>query len=139
MPLLALVTIAGIAITPPAGWFTSTRPLDNVTDPVQRLVLSSYRIQGGSGAVPPSNAVLAQLDEEVPPLFSSDRAWPRRPSRFRLPRLGSLETHAGGRWGEIVFRDRGRHFYVFVWVGRRASATNVRLLLQALDGIRVNP
>jgi len=48
-----------------------------------------------------------------------------------------METLDGNRWGEIVFRDHGRHFYIFIWVGRHATKTQVGLLLRALDGIQI--
>jgi hypothetical protein len=132
---------AGIAVRVPAGWFVSTEPLNGVTDPVERFVLSSYRIpvgaDAGDGYVPPARAVLAQLVEEVPPLVSRASAWPKRPSRFAVPRLGRMETFTGRRWGELLFRDHRRHFYVFVWIGRRASSSRVATLLRALDRMRI--
>lgn len=73
---------AGIAIHPPVGWFVTTEPLNGITDPVQRFVLSSYRVPAGADAgssyVPPSRAVLAQVVEEVPP-SSDGGAWRPRP------------------------------------------------------------
>ena len=49
-----------------------------------------------------------------------------------------MEALDGNRWGEVVFRDRGRHFYIFIWVGRHATKTQVGLLLRALDGIQID-
>src|SRR5438270_10102632 len=112
---------AGIAIHPPVGWFVTTEPLNGITDPVQRFVLSSYRLpigaDAGRGYVPSSRGVVAQLTEEAPPINGGP--WPPRPAHFTLPRLGPMETLDGNRWGERVFRDHGRHFYIFIWVGRR--------------------
>lgn len=129
----------GIAVHVPAGWHISTRPLTNVTNPVQRFVLSSARLpknaNSGNGYVPPSHAVLAQLIEEVP--ADNSNPWPNRPSRFKLPHLNGMETYAGNRWGELLFRERGRHFYIFVWVGRQATGAQTAKLLHALDGLRV--
>jgi hypothetical protein len=129
----------GIVIRAPTGWHVSTRPLNNVTDPVQRFVLSSARLpknaNSSAGYVPPSHAVLAQLVEEVPPDFSNP--WPKRPARFKRPHLNGMETFAGNRWGELLFSDRGRHFYIFVWVGREATSTEVAALMRALDGLEV--
>jgi hypothetical protein len=107
---------------------------------VQRFVLSSYRVpagaDAGSGYVPSSRGVIAQLVEEVPPI-ANNGAWHPRPHRFRLPRLGRMETLDGNRWGELLFREHGRHFYIFVWVGRRASSAQIGLLLRALDGMTI--
>ena len=131
----------GIAVRIPAGWHISTRPLNNTTDPVQRFVLSSAQLPGnansGNGYVPPSHAVLAQVVEEVPPDYSN--LWPSRPNRFKLPHLNGMETFAGNRWGELLFRAHGRHFYAFVWVGRQATRTKVASLMHALDGLEVKP
>jgi hypothetical protein len=132
---------AGIVVHAPAGWYVTSEPLNGITEPVQRFVLSSYRVpagaDAGNGYVPPSRAVLALLMEETPSVHSNPRAWPQRPSRFTLPRLGRMETLDGSRWGELLFRERGRHFYIFIWVGRHATSTQVGLLLRALDGIRI--
>jgi len=129
----------GIAVRVPAGWHISTRPLNNVTNPVQRFVLSSARLpenaNSGKGYVPPSHAVLAQLIEEVPP--ENTNPWPNRPARFKLAHLNGMETFAGNRWGELLFRDRRRHFYIFVWVGRQATSAQTARLLHALDGLQV--
>jgi hypothetical protein len=46
----------------------------------------------------------------------------------------SLEGH---RWGELPFRDRRRHLYIFVWVGRHASGVEVNTLMHALDRLQV--
>lgn len=130
---------AGIAIRPPVGWYVTTEPLNGITDPVQRFAVSSYRIpigaDAGGGYVPSSRGVVAQLDEEAP--LINGGPWPPRPPHFTLPRLGRMETLDGNRWGEIVFRDHGRHFYIFIWVGRHATKTQVGLLLRALDGIQI--
>jgi hypothetical protein len=129
----------GISVRIPVGWHISTRPLNNTTDPVQRFVLSSARLpnnaNSGNGYVPPSHAVLAQLVEEVPPDYSS--RWPMRPARFKRPDLNGMETFAGNRWGELLFRDHSRHFYIFVWIGRQAARAQATTLLHALDGLQV--
>src|SRR5579862_841688 len=107
-----LFHVAGIVIQPPRGWFVTTEPLNGITEPVQRFVLSSYRVpvgaDAGNGYVPPSRAVLAQLVEEAPSVHPNSNAWSVRPSRFTLPRLGRMETLDGDRWGELLFREHGR-------------------------------
>jgi hypothetical protein len=130
----------GILLQTPRGWYASNGPsLNGVSDPVQRFVLSSYRIPAGAGGagiyVPSSRGVVAQLAEEVPPNPSPD--WRLRPAYFRLPRLGRMETLGGNRWGELLFREHGRHFYIFIWVGPQASSAQVDLLLHALDGMTI--
>jgi hypothetical protein len=130
----------GIVLRMPSGWYASNEPLNGVTDPVQRFVLSSYRIpagvaDAGGSYVPSSRGVVAQLTEEVPPSASPD--WRPRPQHFTLPRLGRMETLEGDRWGERLFSEHGRHFYIFIWAGRRASSAQFGLLLRALDGMTI--
>ena len=131
---------AGIVLHAPPRWFVTTEPLNGITDPVQRLVLSSFRVPFGADTtndyVPSSRGVLAQLVEEVPPVANVGD-WRSRPSRFTLPRLGRMETLNGDRWGELLFREHGRHFYLFIWVGRRAPSSQVLLLLRSLDRMRI--
>jgi len=131
-----------VAITVPHEWRVTNEPLDYISDPIQRLVVSSYRVpRGGPNAsgtyVVPPGQVLAQLDEQVPPDADAP-GFPQRPTRFAVPRLTNrLEGHTG-RWGEITFRQRGRDFYLFVGVGVGADG-QIRLgrLLGLLDGLKV--
>jgi hypothetical protein len=65
--------------------------------------------------------------------------FPPRPALFRVAHLGGVEGFRSGRtgrWGEIVFRDHGRGFYVFIGVGAQAASQLPRLL-SALDSLRV--
>ncbi len=131
----------GIVFRYPKSWFVSAAPLNGVTDPVQRFVLSSYRVPVGrpdfdGTYAPPPRGVIAQLVEEVPPLKNGG-VWPSRPHRFRLPRLGLMEGFGGNRWAELRFRDHGRRFYIFIGVGRDASSTRVGMALRILDGITI--
>lgn len=130
----------GIVLRTPSGWYVGNEPFNGITDPVQRFVLSSYRVPRGADAggsyVPSSRGVVAQLAEEVPPIANAGD-WRPRPKRFTLPRLGRMETFGGNRWGELLFSEHGRHFYIFIWVGRHASSAQVGLLLRALDGMTI--
>jgi hypothetical protein len=132
---------AGIVVRYPAAWHVSTEPLTGIADPAQRVVLSSYPIpigvaSAGGYYAPPARGVLAQLDEEVPPL-ANDNRWPPRPHRFTLPRLGRMEGFGGKRWAELTFQQHRRRFYLFIGIGRRATAGQVRTLLAALDGMAI--
>jgi hypothetical protein len=130
----------GIVVRYPDGWYVTNEPLNSITDPVLRFVLSSYRLPAGADAnanyAPPTRGVIAELVEEVPPI-NNDGVWRPRPRRFRLPRLGRLETFGGNRWGEVLFRNHGRHFYIFIGVGRRASSAQVALMLRTLDAMAI--
>jgi hypothetical protein len=130
----------GIVLQRPTGWYVTNEPLSEVSDPVQRFVLSSYRLPADASAedgyVPSSNGVVAQVMEEVPANASPD--WRPRPQRFTLPRLGRVETLGGNRWGELLFSEHGRHFYIFIWVGSKASSTEIGQLLRALNGMTIS-
>jgi hypothetical protein len=131
----------GIVLRYPRSWFVSTEPLNGIIDPVQRFVLSSYRVpvgrpDFGGNYVPPPRGVIAQLVEEVPPL-NNGGVWPMRPHQFKLGRLGRMEGFGGNRWAELRFRDHGRRFYIFIGVGRNASSARIALLLRSLDGMRI--
>jgi hypothetical protein len=47
-----------------------------------------------------------------------------------------MEGFAGSNWAERVFRDNGRAFYVFIWVGAN-DRQELQPLLNALNSIRV--
>ena len=131
----------GIVLRYPGRWFVSNEPLNGITDPVQRFVLSSYRVPVGrpdwaAHYAPPPRGVIAQFVEEVPPL-NNEGVWPRRPNRFKLPRLGPMEGFGGNGWAELRFREHGRRFYIFIGVGRRASSARIGLLLRSLDDMTI--
>jgi hypothetical protein len=127
----------GLAVTYATGFHVTTEPQAAITDPVQRFALYT-------GALPPQvgppreDQVVAVVMEQEPPLPVDLSRFPLRPHHFHLPRLGAIENFDGDRWGEIVFRDHRRGFYVFVWVGR-SETSRVPNLLAALDSIRVGP
>jgi hypothetical protein len=131
----------GIVLRYPGAWFVTDAPLNGISDPVQRFVLSSYRIPVGGvdfdgTYVPPARGVIAQMLEEVPPIHNAG-VWNPRPRRFVLPPLGRMEGFGGNRWAELRFRQHGRRFYLFIGVGRRAPAASLALLLSRLDGMSI--
>lgn len=133
----------GIVLRYPSGLYLSTRPFDSVADPVQRFVLSTYRVPDGrpdsaGDYTPPANGVIVQLLEDVPAHDFRFKA-PPRPASFTLPKLSGHVERFGDRWGEITFRDHGRGFYIFIAAGRRAPSSEIALVLHALDGLTVSP
>lgn len=131
----------GLALRYPGGLFLSTRPFDSISDPVQRFVLSTYRVPGGrpnsdGDYTPPPTGVIAELLEDVP-APDPDFEAPARPASFTLPALtDNMEGH-GARFGEIAFRDHARDFVLLVGVGNSARPAKVALLLRVLDGLTV--
>jgi hypothetical protein len=131
----------GIVLRYPGAWFVTNAPLNGISDPVQRFVLSSYRVpDGGSDFngtyTPPRRGVIAQVLEEVPPLHNAG-VWLARPHRFVLPPLGRMEGFGGKRWAELRFRQHGRRFYIFIGIGSQAPGASVALLLRSLDALRI--
>jgi hypothetical protein len=127
---------ARISIRYPHGWRVSREPFTAVTDPVERLVLYAPAPLPPTRRAPRRDQVIALLLETVPPLPLDLRQFPRRPRRFRLPHPGRMEGFDGDRWAELVFRDHGRAFYVFVGVGTAATGKEASLLA-ALDSLVV--
>ncbi len=129
----------GISLRYFDGWHVTNLPLNGIIDPVQRFVLSSYRITPGSAsrdgsvAAPSSSGVVAQLAETEPPLPLVLNRLPVRPRKFTIPKLGRVEGFAGDRWGEIVFKEHRRAFYLFLGVGAQANRAARSQLLAALD------
>ena len=119
----------------PAALHVTTHELTGITDPIERIALYSG---------PPPNAmvrprahqVIAILMEQVPPPAVDVTPFPPRPQRFRVRRLTRLEGFSGPRWAEILFRDHGRAFYLFIGVGAHSDA-QVSGVLRALDSLRV--
>src|SRR5438046_2258864 len=105
---------SGIQLRYPAGWFVTNTPLSGITNPVQRLVLSSYRlpasVSSAESFTPAPYGVAAVLMESLPPYDTG--TWPPRPRRFRLGRLVRLENLGGNRWDEILFTEHKRDFYL---------------------------
>ncbi len=139
-PPARVVRSDGISLRLPRGWYVTNRPLNNVSWPVQRFVLSSFpehfdAAQTSGYYLPPQTGVLAQIVEEAPPL--SGEHWRPRPAPLRIGSLGLMKLFGGDRWGELLFRLGGRHFYAFVWIGRNAPASERQQLLTILERMRV--
>ena len=116
----------GLSIPVPAGWEIVRRPLTLCTDPIQRLALS------GHGA-------LVQIQERV--AVENLDGFPPRPARFALqgaPRwIGCcVPDERRDKGWMLAFRDGGRGFYAYVFVGTAGSRREV---LAILDGLRVRP
>ena len=108
----------------PDGWIAIERPLTPCTDPMQRLALR------GHGA-------LVQVQERL----GVDRLqlYPSRPRTFTLrgaPQWIACCAPAERKGWLIQFRDGGRGFYAYVYVGERGTRAQV---LRILNSLRVAP
>jgi hypothetical protein len=125
--------VAALALAIPPGWHVTTASVTTITKPAERFVLYSG-VAPRPGGDPRARQVMAIVMEQLKPellLFSP------RPRRFHLRRLTTMESWKGRRWGELVFRDHRRAFYVFVGAGTGANA-QIPILLAALDSLRVS-
>lgn len=129
---------AGLTVRYPARWHLTTRNLTNITQPVPRFAIYSgatprrVTVMGGR---PRPRQVLAIVMEQTRISAAGLRQFPRRPRRFTVQRIGGVEGF-GDRWAELVFRDNGRAFYVFVGVGLNGEP-QLPALLHALDTLRI--
>ena len=139
----------GIRFHYPESWFVTTRPLSNGTNPVYRFAVSTVPVRRtradegpclpGVAKQLPAAAVLAFLREALG--YDRTRSlprMPRRPRNFRLPNRSDsflCGFKRGSLW--LPFRDRGRAFYLGIYVGPEATAAVRRAL--KLDCPRVVP
>ena len=125
---------AGISVALPSGWRLVHRSITDCSDPAQRLLATTARGQLRRRFRVPARGALVLLME------SSSGRFPARPPRFHLPRrfagsLGGCCEIPTGPGVELSFRDHGRRFYAFVYVGRRSEARGSTLAL--LNSLRI--
>jgi hypothetical protein len=113
----------GLMVTLPSGWRAVRQKLTPCVDPSERLTVARGRS-------------LVMLQERLHPALDEFRS---RPSHFALPgRPHDIECCApvARRGWSLRFADKGRGFYVYVYLGRagmRAEALGI------LDSLRVEP
>jgi hypothetical protein len=125
---------AGLSVVVPRGWHLSRSSVTTCTDPKQLLVATTGRVRLRTALRIPPRAALVLLME------GSSGRFPARPAKFTLPPLGNLGGCCEipvGRGAELVFRDHGRKFYAFVYVGERAPPAARRDLLRLLNSVRL--
>lgn len=139
----------GITVRVPHNWFVTARPLTNVVDPPQRLVVASYPLTQRAAdpdcapttalARMPSDGVFIFVLEYKPSgaLAGQIRRadFPRRPARFRLTHFARYECF--GPSYMLRFRLADRYFQIHVAFGQRAGADERRAALAVLDSLSV--
>lgn len=141
----------GIAFKYPIGWAVTTRPLSNITNPVYRFAVSTVPVRrtqaddgpclAGIANQLPADGVLAYLMEALG--RHHDLSLPRmerRPRSFPLPTRSDTSLcgfERGGTW--LPFKEKGRAFYLGVYVGPQATMPTRRALRRLLDGMRIDP
>lgn len=103
----------GIVLPYPSDLLVSNQPLDSVTDPIQRLVLSAYRLPGGHVNAhgtykPPATGLSPNSSKKY--RFPTPRSRRRRLHISSHPKLSDHLEGLGSRWEEISFLDHGRDF-----------------------------
>lgn len=111
----------GLSIAVPAGWTIVRRSLTNCTDPVQRIAL-----RRGSATI--------QIVESV---YWGAKGIPPRPRWFALrgePEFLGCCPPADGKGWFLRFKDSGRGFYAYVYLGRTATRSEA---LRILDSFQI--
>jgi hypothetical protein len=141
---------AGVSVTVPPGWHAATGPFTGLLDPRERLVLTSFPVEGtprSPGCSPvgllrelPRSGVAAELLEYMH--TGARRNFQRRPEQFRLrPSDGSgfdcFSPQPIGDAQLFNFREAGRAFNLLVAVGRDATAASRHTAERALDSLGI--
>ena len=139
----------GVRATLPPGWWASDRRMSSGVEPVFRLTVSNRPLirtskdtgpcYAGIGQQIQPRAVVAILREAVGADLRSGR-FDKRPARFVLPKrqLGQDNSCLGDHATQIVFKDAGRGFYLWIAVGRAAPPDRVERLLTLLNKLALS-
>jgi hypothetical protein len=142
---------AGISMSVPEGWHATTRRFTTLLDPRERVVLTSFPVDG---TTPSRNCSPDPLLREMPRsgvaaflLEYMDDAARRhvdpRPDRFRLrgmaPGCCFWPPPERARAYAFNFGDNGRAFQLLLAVGKDATPGTRRLAAEVLDDIRIEP
>jgi hypothetical protein len=136
----------GIAFSYPERWFVTANPLSSAGNPVYRFAVSTKRVQRTRSDIGPClPGVAKQLGATdafafVREALGADRARtlprvPARPRTFRLPRPNDhyLCGFGGRPTLSVSFAEGGRVFYLWIYVGSRASPANRSALQRLLN------
>ena len=138
----------------PSGWHRAEQAVTSLTDPVETLVVATYRPRAGSERCGPlsfegfdaNEALVVVLERGLDP-HAEWSDFPRRPAHFAYePGQTSefadcLQTTAGiplkNHW--FRFTDAGRHFHVLVAIGADAPASAEADAYGLLDSLQFDP
>lgn len=138
-----------ISIALPAGWHVTSARINGVLDPVTIFTATTFplrRPRSSEGICSRTlqrqwreNGAYVHLTEERDGASRKRMIGrvPRRPRHFALDARGSGGLCTPPDSGEITFRERGRAFYLFYGIGRRASATTRRQVGALVDSLRI--
>ena len=126
----------GLSVVLPHGWRLAHTRVTPCSSPAQVLLAVRGRLRLRPALRVPPRAALVLL------LETSSGRFPRRPRHFTIPTLGPLGGCCEiprGPGAELLFRDRGRKFYAFVYVGKGLGPAAGRQVERLLDSLRVAP
>jgi hypothetical protein len=142
----------GIAFTYPSRWYATTNALSNAGNPVYRFTVTTRRVSRTRADIGPClPGIAGQLGSRDVLAFAREalgsdrvRSLPRvrpRPRSFRLPRPTDHYLCGFGRRPTLSssFKDGGRVFYLWIYVGTRASPENRRALERLLNTMVIDP
>jgi hypothetical protein len=125
----------GLSVVLPGGWRLSPKRVTTCDSPEQVMVAATGRIGLRRSLDIPPRAALVLLME------GGTGSVPRRPAHFTLPplqNLGGCCEMPVGPGAALLFRDHGRRFYAFAYVGTRAPAGAREDVVRLLDSLRVS-
>jgi hypothetical protein len=144
----------GYSVDIPAGWHRAESRLTALTDPVEILVVATYRPRQGSEACGPMEFGGFDADEVLVTILERGldpgSQWPDFPPR---PAHFAFETGMTSEFTECLrttqriplkdhwfrFTDAGRHFHVLVAIGADAPPGAGRDAYRMLDSLRFDP
>ena len=144
----------GYSVRIPPGWHRAERPITALTDPVETLVVATYRPGPGPEQCGPlvfrgfdANEVLVIVLERGLDPKSEWPDFPPRPAHFAYePGQTSVFSECLERTEGIPlkdhwfrFTDAGRHFHVLVVVGAEAPASAEADAYGLLDSLHFDP
>jgi hypothetical protein len=141
---------ANVSFVLPPGWHVTTARLNAVVDPVTIFTATSFPFRQArpdqDGICAPTlrshfraTGAYVQLTEERDGA-SRKRMLRRvapRPRHFLLNARGGGGLCTPADSGEIVFHERGRAFYLFYGIGRRASPATRAALTRLVDSLEI--
>jgi hypothetical protein len=138
----------------PSGWHRAERALTTLTDPVETLVVATYRPRSGSercgplalGGFDANEALVTVLERGLDP-ESEWPDFPPRPAHFEYEAGQTSEFTECLRTTEGIplkdhwfrFTDAGRHFHVLVAIGAEAPAGVEADAYGLLDSLHFDP
>ena len=133
----------------PSGWHVTSARINGVVDPVTIFTATSFGLRHPRPSDGICSATLqrqwhvrgayVQLSEERDGASRKRmlRRVPPRPQHFETRREGAGGLCTPADSGQITFHERGRAFYVYYGIGKRASSA-MRIAVRALlDSLRI--